>query len=108
MLTIAKLNRIRNPKSLAALKKVFTDFLNLQRDEAVKVYESMGWGEEDLDADTEVVNYWIERIDHRVESLAGYLAKADKNSTHTAGSVEERSEIVSKNSCVYLYLPSLS
>jgi len=80
MLTIAQLNHIRNPKSLAALKKVFTDFLGLQREEAIKVYESIGWGEEDLDADTETVNHWIERIDHRAKSLDGYLAKASKDS----------------------------
>jgi len=79
MLTITQLNHLRNPKSLAALKKVFTDFLGLQRADAIKVYASFGWGEEDLDDDVELVNEWIERIDRRAKSLSGYLARADKN-----------------------------
>ena len=84
MITTVTLNHIRNPEELSTLKKVLTDFLTLNRTEAVAVYEhEYGWGEEDLDADTEMVMGLLEKIEHRLKSLSTYLAKVDKNALQT-------------------------
>ncbi len=70
------LNRIRKLEKLDNLKKILTDFLNLDPIVAMEVYNDMyAWGDEDYDADKEVVKELLAKINKRYKSLKTYLDK---------------------------------
>ena len=94
MITTAHLNHIRSPKALEGLKKLLTEFLAIDRAEVIAIYEhEYGWGEEDLDADIEIVQGLLEKVEHRAKSLGNYLAKADKNAPQPTSLPEDATAI---------------
>lgn len=70
------LNKIRNLKTLEAMKKDLAEFLSVDRAVMISIYdENYGWGEEDYEADKEQVQDLLVAVERRHKSLSGYLAK---------------------------------
>lgn len=66
------LSRIRSLKTLEKMKTDLTNFITMPEIKFVYI-EDLKWGEEDLEADREMAEYLLEKIDSRIKSLTKYL-----------------------------------
>ena len=68
------LNKIRSLTILEEFKQDLKEFITHNRADLIDVYKSLGFGEEDLDADIESATDLLVKVEKRLVSLGRHLA----------------------------------
>jgi len=76
---MSDLNKIRSLNVLEEMKTVLNEFLHYNKEDLLAVYNANGDGPEDFEADCELAQDLLAKVERRMKSLGNHLAK-EKNS----------------------------